>query len=292
MPTAKTIQLLLEDGDLSGLMTIEDSAWDGIMFVSPRVRVETLLSQEETKHYGVYFLLSEEQVYIGQASELSKRIKQHNAENGKEWWGKCCLLTTKDDSFNRSAIDYIEYQLIEKAKSVTTLHIDNKKSGNPPKVSRFEKTKYENYIDNTLLLLDLIGIEVFKSKKAKSKTSAKPSKSPSITHEPSEEYKNTVFYIKSKKTGADASAVFHPNDNSMTLQKGSRIADETKADFCYHQYDFEFENRILMRDLHISSPSMAVRIISQTRNGSNGWQTWKDENGKTLDERYRKDNAK
>ncbi|SFW06290.1 GIY-YIG catalytic domain [Chlamydia abortus] len=51
------------------------------MLVSPRDKVEDLLNLEpyETlcSYWGIYLLVSENQVYIGQASELKARIKQH-----------------------------------------------------------------------------------------------------------------------------------------------------------------------------------------------------------------------
>lgn len=159
MAKAKTINLLLDDGNLDGLLTIEDSSWDGIMFISPRESVKKLFEQEETSYWGVYLLISEEIVYIGQASELQRRIKQHDI--GKDFWKKVVLITTKDDSLNRSAIDYIEHKLIYKAKKVESLHIENKQSGNKSKVSRFDKVKYDNFIENSLLLLELIGVKVF-----------------------------------------------------------------------------------------------------------------------------------
>ncbi|MDR2976414.1 MAG: GIY-YIG nuclease family protein [Streptococcaceae bacterium] len=166
MAKAKTINLLLEDGNLEGLLTIEDSSWDGIMFVSPRESVGKLFHQDETNYWGVYLLISDNQVYIGQASELQKRIKQH--DKSKDFWKKAVLITTRDDSLNRSAIDYIEHELIEKSKKSGTLHSENKQAGNKAKVSRFDKVKYDNFIENSLLLLELLGIKVFvKNQKVK-----------------------------------------------------------------------------------------------------------------------------
>ena len=164
MAKAKTINLLLEDGNLDGLLTVEDSSWDGIMFVSPREGVEKLFRQEETNFWGVYLLISDKEVYTGQASGLQRRIKEH--DRGKDFWKKVVLITTKDDSLNRSAIDYIEHDLIDKSKQAGTLRSENKQGGNKTKVSRFDKVRYDNFIENVLLLLELIGIKVFvKTKK-------------------------------------------------------------------------------------------------------------------------------
>ena len=100
---AKTIQLLLYDGTLNGVINIADSAWNpGEMYASPRNAVNELVSLDK---YGVYLLLSSERVYVGQAQDLERRIKQHLA--GKDWWERVVLLTTQDDSFTRTDIDYL-----------------------------------------------------------------------------------------------------------------------------------------------------------------------------------------
>ena len=159
MAKAKTINILLGDGSLDGLVTVEDSSWEGILLIAPREKISELFLQEETKFWGVYILVSDDEVYIGQASELQKRIKQHTS--GFDFWRKAILITTKDDSLNKSAIDYIEFDLIEKARKQSALHSENKKTGNVQKVNRFEKVKLDNFVENTLLLLELLGIHVF-----------------------------------------------------------------------------------------------------------------------------------
>lgn len=160
MAKAKTINLLLNDGTLKGVMSLEDSNWNkGELYSAPRESVEELLKTDACTRYGVYLLLSENMVYVGQASDLSKRIKQHII--GKSWWERVVILTTSDDSLNRSDIDYIEAKLINKASKIGRLDCDNKTSGNKQKVSKFRGVELEQYLDEALFLLELIGINVF-----------------------------------------------------------------------------------------------------------------------------------
>ena len=157
---AKTIQLLLYDGTLSGVINIADSAWNpGEMYASPRDTVNELVSLDK---YGVYLLLSNDRVYVGQAQDLARRIKQHLA--GKDWWEKVVLLTTQDDSFTRTDIDYLESSLIAKAAKAQSLDSDNKNKGNNPKVDKFRKVTLDQYLEEALFLMELIGISVFGTK--------------------------------------------------------------------------------------------------------------------------------
>lgn len=162
MTEAKTIKLLLSNGSLSGLLVAELLKWDGILFSSPRSSYQLLSEEPEAKFWGVYLLVSQEKVYIGQANDLMRRIAEH--DRSKPWWEKVILLTTKDNSLNRSDIDYLENKLINIARSTNTLEMNNVQLGNSPKVSRYRETELKDYLDGGLLLLELIGINVFKIK--------------------------------------------------------------------------------------------------------------------------------
>lgn len=158
---AKTIKMLLYDGTLNGVTNISNSAWEsGKMYSAPRESINDLISKADCKRYGVYLLLSEQQVYVDQASDLERRTRQHLTD--KDWWRQVILMTTKDDSFNASDIDYLESKLIVLAETAGTLDSDNKKKGNPQKVDEFRQAELEQYLEEALFLLDLIGVRVFK----------------------------------------------------------------------------------------------------------------------------------
>ena len=157
---AKIINMLLYDGTLGGVIRIEDSNWNaGELFSAPRDSVSDLLKTGACNKYGVYLLLSSNMVYVGQSSDLAKRLSQHMA--GKDWWESAVIITTKDDSLNHSDIDYLENVLIDKAMAFKKLDCDNKKSGNPPKVDIFRKVFLGQYLEEALFLMQLIGIRVF-----------------------------------------------------------------------------------------------------------------------------------
>lgn len=161
---AKTINLLLYEGNLSGVISIEDSGWNsGELYSAPRDSVNDLLDTDACKKYGVYLLLSKDMVYVGQSSDLAKRITQHTM--GKDWWESVLILTTKDDSFTHSDIDFLESVLIDKARKIGKLDCDNKNKGNKPKVDKFREVYLGQYLDEALFLMQLIGINVFSDAK-------------------------------------------------------------------------------------------------------------------------------
>ena len=165
--------MLLYDGTLNGVMNISDSAWEsGKMYSAPRESINDLVSRADCKKYGVYLLLSDQQVYVGQASDLERRTKQHIAD--KDWWTQVVLMTTKDDSFNASDIDFLEARLIDIAEKAGKLNSDNKKRGNPQKVDEFRQAELEQYLEEALFLLELVGIKVFKKDSRKQRKAGRP----------------------------------------------------------------------------------------------------------------------
>ena len=170
---AKTINLLLYSGNLNGVISIEDSSWNsGELYSAPRESVSDLLKTDACKKFGVYLLLSNDMVYVGQSFDLSKRLNQHMS--GKDWWESAVILTTKDDSLTHSDIDYLENILIDKAFTIKRLDCDNKKKGNPPKVDKFRKVVLEQYLEEALFLMQLIGINVFSDTVQKNQKTIKP----------------------------------------------------------------------------------------------------------------------
>jgi len=201
---AKTINLLLEDGTLNGVISMEDSSWNsGELYSAPRNSIDELVKSDACKKFGVYLLISDEKVYIGQASDLAKRIKQHIV--GKDWWERVIVLTTEGDTLNRSDIDYLESVLINMASQNNKLDCDNKNKGNKQKVSKFRKVELDQWLDEALLLMELIGVTVFTNKKTIKKN------------------KNAIINTIEKKTDAEIEIRAKRNAKSYLEENNIRI---------------------------------------------------------------------
>lgn len=167
---AKKITLFLKNGTLDGLINISESdGWDfgGELYSCPRDKVDELLNDESIDKVGVYLLLSNTQVYVGQATDLRTRIKQHKLS--KDWWERVILLTSKKDELNQSHITYLEAALIQKAIECGTNDIENKTRGNRHNLDRYESILLDQFLNEAYFVLELIGVNVF------TKTSSKRS---------------------------------------------------------------------------------------------------------------------
>ena len=166
MTKTKTIKMLLYDGSLNGVTNISDSAWEsGKMYSAPRESIGNLITRADCKKYGVYLLLSDHQVYVGQAVDLERRTKQHLTD--KDWWTQVVLMTAKDDSFNASDIDYLEARLINLAIEAGTSDSDNKKRGNRKKLMSFDRQSWSSISMKRFSFWSLSGSEFSKRKRRK-----------------------------------------------------------------------------------------------------------------------------
>lgn len=166
---AKKIELYLYNGTLDGMTYVSESVgWDlgGILYSCPRNSTDILLNDDSCDKYGVYLLISSDKVYIGQSTELRQRIKQHILH--KNWWEKVILLTSKNDELNESYITYLESSLIAKAMKCKTLDCENKTKGNKCNLDKFTKKLLDQYLEEALFILELIGVKVFTEDNKKS----------------------------------------------------------------------------------------------------------------------------
>lgn len=160
MGRAKVINVVLENGTLDGVVQISNKSGDDVViFSAPRKSVDNLLEIDESNNFGVYLLLSDNKVYVGQSTDLKSRIKNHISN--KEWWNRVVLMTTTSNKFNHSDIDYLESVLIDKAQKNHSLDTENKKSGNKFNIQRGDQITLDNYLEDAMFLLDFIGVSVF-----------------------------------------------------------------------------------------------------------------------------------
>ena len=265
---AKTIQLLLYDGTLNGVINIADSAWSpGEMYASPRDAVNELVSLDK---YGVYLLLSDERVYVGQAQDLERRIKQHLS--GKDWWERVVLLTTQDDSFTRTDIDYLESVLISKAEKAQSLDSDNKNKGNNPKVDKFRKVNLDQYLDEALFLMELIGITVFTG--AKKRTVSRKKKQVITITQTLDEQKD-AGYTKPPLPDESLKAGAYVKTAMLNLQmSGYHFSEEQIAQFSSVEGSKQYTTRNLPMFWMLNEDESSTTTVDQSKVKQ---RYWKDE---------------
>lgn len=80
-----------------------------------------------------------------------------------------------DDSLNDFDLDYLEAELVRLAVAAKTSDPDNQNRGNRRKVDEFRQNELDQYFDEALFLLDLIGVRAFGNQSEKKKIAPAPS---------------------------------------------------------------------------------------------------------------------
>ena len=164
MTSGKGISLFFKDGRYDSLMKITSTQWKGLMYVVPRSEINKMIELKEVDRFGVYLLLSDNRIYVGEASDLKNRIKQH--DKAKDWWDRAVLITTTDDSFDQADINYLETSIISIARNQGNLNCENRQPGNRKKLDDMKKAELDPFLAEALSIVEVLGVMKVNAKNA------------------------------------------------------------------------------------------------------------------------------
>jgi len=210
MKFGKTIKIFLIDGDPNGRMSCELSNWTGKAYKIPRIKIKDCSDRDDLVSTGVYLLFGKDedgkdQVYIGEAESILKRLNQHLAQ--KDFWHETIVFISKDENLNKAHIKYLENRLHDIAKSANRYKIENSITPTQSSISESDRAEMEEYIENIKMLVNTLGHKVFDEKR-----DFKPKR------------KQEPFFIKAAR-GADAQG--EPTSDGFVVFKGSKATSTT-----------------------------------------------------------------
>lgn len=277
MKFGKTIKIFLIDGDPNGRMSCELSNWTGKAYKIPRIKVKDCTDRNDLSNTGVYLLFGKdddgkEQVYIGEAETVLKRLNQHLSQ--KDFWNETIVFISKDENLNKAHIKYLENRLYEIAKSAKRFKVENSITPTQSSISESDRAEMEEFIENIKMLVNTLGHKVFEEKRE-----FKPTQ------------KQDVFQIKAVR-GADGEG--ESTSDGFVVFKGSKAAGKIVPSMTQNFVVLRqklIEEGVLIEkddfyefpdDFIFNSPSTAASII--LGRNANGLTEWKLKNGITLKE--------
>jgi hypothetical protein len=167
MATPFSITMFSTDGDPEGIRHIDKSNWSGFGVVFQRGQLPQLKSDSSFKQAGVYILVgnvSEETIYIGEADPVGDRLKNH-ATNKDGWdWG--VYFVDKNHKIGKTEVQFLEFELIQKAKQCGRSILLNKNNVTAPSMSPVARATAQAFLADMLLILPMLGINAFTPYKA------------------------------------------------------------------------------------------------------------------------------
>ena len=274
MKMGKTITTYLIEGSSTGLKsTFISNKVCNALFI-PRAKLNEAKNREELSRPSLYLLLGEEnQAYVGEIENFIERVKDHDQK--KEFWNEAIAFSAKDNYLTKADVQYLEFLAINQIKKADRIKLEeNKQSPKAPNLQEHQRDSVHEFFEDVKLLSSFLGYKLF---------------------EVIEEKTKHLFYCKSGK-GTDAKGFY--DENGFTVLAGSKVCKETTSSFVVKgsaamNRDFYFkefckENDDLFtaeKNITFNSPSTASTFCLGMR--SNGWTSWKDKDGKTLDEKFR-----
>lgn len=276
----RTISIYMPDANPRGIKICDTK--DGIVkaIFIPRNKLADAVKRQELQDPGIYFLIGEPneigkpRIYIGEAEVLITRIKQHNAS--KDFWNSVICFVSEKKNINKAHIKYLENYSCSQAKKINKCELENNTNPTQSSLTEQDQDFVMSFFDDLKLLIATLGFPIFEeSKKDQSKTYICKGKDAYATGEYTEDgflvFKNSKANLNESKTAGTWVAGMRKNliEKGILKQDGSVL--------------------IFTEDYLFNSPSASAAVILARR--ANGWTEWKDKNGKTMDEKIRKNSS-
>ncbi len=276
MTRPQTIQIFLPDGNPRGVRIAEITNRTVKAILFPRNQFDYVLTRNELANVGFYFLFGESEtgkplVYIGEAEDCAVRLSQH--QRSKDFWNYGIVIISKINAFTKTHVKYLEHIAIKATQEVNRWQLENGVSSNMPFVTESMEADILDCFETTKILLSALGFPLFDSISRNSNKSSE-----------------VIYKMKSKEALAEGNLI----DDGFVVYKGSKAVKDTLPS-C-HKYMITLRNKLISNgtlslvdnayvfteDYIFSSPSTAGGVISGRP--TNGWTTWKNTDGKTLNE--------
>lgn len=163
IPAGRSLELYFIEGRPDGMLTAEVFNWTGHVLMTPRTSIGAALARKEARFTGVYILLGEQEgepyAYIGEGEDISDRISSHAAN--KDWWTSAVLITTAANVLNKAHAKYLEARLVEEAKGVGSVSLDNGNTPPRPSLSEAAQSNMEAFLGYLFMVLPALRVDLF-----------------------------------------------------------------------------------------------------------------------------------
>lgn len=246
----------------------------------------------------LYILVDEqEKAYIGQARAFASRVKDHLAK--KNWWTRAYVFVSDSGRYHTASVEYLEYRAILEAQEIARYDCsENKQTPGTPTLPSHEHSQMNEALREIKYFLKYERCLIFEKPKPVTDSSGLVKElektQDTIANALTLEIATTteedlhLFYVHNKGHVAQG---YYPNDGtkSLVVLKGSEIVAQPCASFKTHKLrelliqhceKSEDDKWILRQDYQFESPSTAASCC--LGRSSNGWEAWKDADGRTL----------
>ena len=276
MATSKKLETIYYNGQPDGIRSIRRHLSTITTYVIPRPLLSEAKKISAITRPGIYYLINENdenkiaQIYIGQTRNGIARLDDHN--RSKDFWNKAIMFLADNKTFSLDMISGLEEYAILKAHESKRYKVENSVS---PKyeIDEYDLPSIEEVYDEIQFIMATLGYKMDDAKQYNDNRE--------IFHTTRNGILVYGVYMGDKFQVLEGSQINLAK--SATLEKYNKQRAELQA-----SGDIVMQNgsNILKITLEFNTPSGASDFI--LGGSTNGWVEWKNTNGKTLDEVFRK----
>ena len=276
MATSKKLEIIYYNGQPDGVRSVRRHLSTITTYVIPRPLLSEAKKISGITRPGIYYLINENdenkiaQIYIGQTRNGVTRLDDHN--RSKDFWNKAIMFLADNKTFSLDMISGLEEYAIIKAHEAKRYKVENTVK---PKyeIDEYDLPSIEEVYDEIQFVMATLGYKMNNAKENKEQ--------------------QEVFHTT--RNGVQAQGVY--NGDKFEVLEDSEIDMSRPCPFetFKKQRDTALKNGdiklikgkyILTSSLEFTTPSGASSFV--LGGNTNGWTEWKNKDGKTLDEIYRK----
>ncbi len=277
MSTSKKLEIIYYNGQPDGVRSIRRHLSTITTYVIPRPLLAEAKKISGITRPGIYYLINENdenkiaQIYIGQTRNGVTRLDDHN--RSKDFWNKAIMFLADSKTFTLDMISGLEEYAIIKAHEAKRYKVENTVK---PKyeIDEYDLPSIEEVYDEIQFVMATLGYKMNDATQAQS----------------------DIERFHTTRNGIAAYGIY--SGEQFEVLEGSEIDMEKKNSQrpqIQKQRQSALQNGnivetngkfILTVSMSFTSPSSAASFV--LGHNANGWIEWKNKDGKTLDEIYRK----
>lgn len=276
MAISKKLEMMYHNGQPDGVRSIRRSLSTMTTYVIPRPLLSEAKSLSGMNRPGIYYLINEDdgnrivQLYIGQTRNGIVRLDDHN--RSKDFWNKAIMFLAESKTFTLDMISGLEKFAIMKAQESKRYKVEN---NIVPKyeIDEYDLAAVEEIYDEIEFIMATQGYKMNDAKKTSNEAD--------ILHTTRNGIVAFGIYDGEKFEVLENSQVHI--DKPVHLQRYNRQRKELLS----QQSIVNVEGKYILKvTLDFKTPSGASDFV--LGGSTNGWIEWKNKDGRTLDELYRK----
>ena len=276
MATSKKLEIIYHNGQPDGIRSIRRHLSTMTTYVIPRPLLSEAKKITGINRPGIYYLINENdenkiaQIYIGQTRNGVVRLDDHN--RSKDFWNKAIMFLADSKTFSLDMISGLEEYAIMKAHESNRYKVEN--SVKPKyEIDEYDLPSIEEMYEEIQFIMATQGYKMDNAKMSM----------------------NEADIFQTSRKGIIARGVY--GGDKFQVLEGSEINLEKPVHLekynrqrkeLYEKGDIvkQGDKYVLTVTLEFNTPSGASDFV--LGGSTNGWAEWKNKDGKTLDEVYRK----